>query len=87
MSKNDITGDSISSKPLSEEGRNRWDKIFGKKKTAYEWIEELRPGEVIYDPDGWRYDDGVALETPITEQDFNRRYSESTILSRNIPNE
>lgn len=32
-SKNDITGDSIRTKgTLSKEGRDNWDKIFGKKK-------------------------------------------------------
>lgn len=33
---NDITGDSISSKTLSEQGRDNWDNIFGKKKTIKE---------------------------------------------------
>lgn len=31
--KNDITGDTIASKSLSKQGRDNWDKIFGKKKT------------------------------------------------------
>jgi hypothetical protein len=31
MSKNDITGDSIRSKPLSKEAEDNWDKIFGKR--------------------------------------------------------
>ena len=31
MSKNDITGDSIRSKPLSKEAQDNWDKIFGKR--------------------------------------------------------
>lgn len=30
--KNDITGDSIKSKGLSQQGRDNWDKIFGPKK-------------------------------------------------------
>jgi hypothetical protein len=29
--KNDITGDSIKSKGLSQQGRDNWDRIFGKK--------------------------------------------------------
>lgn len=33
VAKNDITGDSIRSKSLSETGRSNWDKIFGKNKT------------------------------------------------------
>lgn len=40
MSKNDITGDSIRSRTLSEEGRANWDAIFGKK-TLDEVKEEL----------------------------------------------
>lgn len=35
MSKNDITGDSIHSKPLSKEGEENWDRIFGKKEKAW----------------------------------------------------
>jgi len=31
VSKNDITGDAIQSKTLSKQGRDNWDKIFGKK--------------------------------------------------------
>ena len=31
MSKNDITGDSIRSKPLSKEAEENWDKIFSKR--------------------------------------------------------
>jgi len=31
MSKNDITGDSIRSKPLSKEAEDNWDKIFGNR--------------------------------------------------------
>lgn len=31
MSRNDITGDSIRSKPLSKEAEDNWDRIFGKR--------------------------------------------------------
>jgi hypothetical protein len=31
MSKNDITGDSIRSKPLSKEAEDNWDRIFAKR--------------------------------------------------------
>lgn len=37
MSKNNITGDSIRSKPLSKEGEENWDRIFGKKE---DWDEK-----------------------------------------------
>ena len=30
-SKNNITGDSLRSKELSQQGKDNWDKIFGKK--------------------------------------------------------
>lgn len=32
MSKNNITGDSLRSRPLSPEGEANWDRIFGGKK-------------------------------------------------------
>ena len=40
--KNDITGDAIQSRILSMEGRDNWDRIFGKKEKKYKWVE---PGE------------------------------------------
>ena len=77
--KNDITGDSISSKTLSQEGRDNWDNIFGPKKTAEEWIAIKCPGVKILNPHGWLQGDGVTLETPISESDFNFRYNLSTV--------
>lgn len=81
-SKNDFTGDSIQSGIYSAQGRFNHDLIFAKK-TAQEWIEYLPDYKnfVIYDPDGWRHDDGVTLETKITYKDFLTRFSESTVLS------
>lgn len=38
-SRNDITGDSIKSRILSMEGRDNWDRIFGKKEKKYIWVE------------------------------------------------
>lgn len=38
--KNDVTGDAIKSKVNSEEYRNNWDAIFGKKK-----VEEVEKKE------------------------------------------
>ena len=40
--KNNITGDSLQSRILSVEGRDNWDRIFGKKEKKYKWVE---PGE------------------------------------------
>lgn len=70
--------DKIISKVFSEEGRKNWERIF-EKKTAWEWLSTLYPKVTIYDPDGWRCDDGVSLETPITRSDFEWRLSQSTL--------
>ena len=78
-SKNDITGDQIKSKILSAKGRENWDRIFCKK-SAYEWIDELYPNTVVYDPDGFRYNDGVTMNTPISRNDFQRRFNECTVM-------
>lgn len=80
--KNDITGAEIKSGVYSERGRNNHDRIFAKK-TAAEWLEFLPEykGTTILDPDGWRYNDGVTLESKISYSEFIRRLSESTILA------
>lgn len=41
MSKNDITGDEIKTKSANEQYRENWDRIFGKKKTAEEALQEM----------------------------------------------
>ena len=44
--KNDITGDSIKSKILSQQGRDNWDAIFGKKeKVDEDRDDKQRPNE------------------------------------------
>lgn len=48
MSKNDITGDSIRSKPLSKEAEENWDRIF-KKQGITLTEEELANVEIIAD--------------------------------------
>jgi len=78
--KNDITGDSIVSKILSKQGRDNWDNIFGPKKTAYEWLEHKNLKIKILNANGWAQNDGVTLDTPISESDFNARLNLSTIL-------
>ena len=45
--KNNITGDSIQSRLLTDEGRDNWDAIFGKKEKKYAWIEPGEDGEPI----------------------------------------
>ena len=77
MSKNNITGDEIKSRAFSEQGRKNWDKIF-LKKSGIEWAKQ--EGIRILDDDGWRYNDGVDLNTPITEKDYFQRRNQSTIL-------
>jgi hypothetical protein len=46
-SKNNITGDSIQSRVLSDEGRDNWDRIFGKKEKKYTWIESGEKDEQV----------------------------------------
>lgn len=41
-SKNDITGDTIQSKTLSKQGRDNWDKIFGKKEKTVESVKKQK---------------------------------------------
>jgi hypothetical protein len=40
VSRNDITGDAIQSKTLSKQGRDNWDKIFGKDKKTEESVKK-----------------------------------------------
>jgi hypothetical protein len=78
--KNDITGDDIKSKALSEKGRANWDNIF-KKQSASDWLKELGYNEnTIIDPDGWRYDD-VTMDTPISRSEFFNRFNQSTVTT------
>lgn len=62
-----------------EKYRDNYDQIFGKK-TAHEWLEKLYPDTKIYDPDGWRYDDGVTMDTKISMDDFHKRLNVSTLI-------
>ena len=61
MSKNDITGDSIRSKPLSKEAEENWDRIF-KKDYEYELNKstgsvEKRFKDGISKPNGEQFND------------------------------
>jgi len=47
------------------------------KRTSFEWAKLV--GVEIIDPDGWRKDDNVWLETPIGYFDFCNRMEVSTI--------
>lgn len=79
--KNDITGDSISSRISTPMYRKGWDTIF-LKKTAHEWLQEPEYDyvEFIMDPDGWR-EDNTPLDTPINRAEFERRLSLSTLYT------
>jgi hypothetical protein len=57
MSKNDITGDSIRSKPLSKEAEDNWDRIFSKlektieeHKDIFEMLKESEQQDKTQDP-------------------------------------
>lgn len=77
---NDITKDSIHSGVYSDVGRENHDRIFSKK-SSVQWLNECGYSEQsILDPDGWRQNDGVDMNTPITKSDFNRRFNASTVL-------
>ena len=81
--KNDITGDAISSRVASQSYRDGWDRIF-LKKTPDEWLKDPAFDYVhaILDPDGWRMDN-VDFNRPLTFGEFSRRLSYSTILMKN----
>jgi hypothetical protein len=76
--RNEHTGDLIQTKPSTKASRRGWDRAFAKK-TAQEWIEFEDNQVIVYDPDGWRCDDGVTLDTPISYKEFMRRLNLSTI--------
>lgn len=50
-------------------------------KTAYQWLSMF--DLFVLDPDGWRQNDGVTMDTPITLIDFSQRFHMSTV--RNDP--
>jgi hypothetical protein len=75
-SRNAITGDEIKSKILSVEGRKNHDRIFAKK-SAHEWLKD--ESVTMLDPDGWRYDDGVTMDTRISYKEFQKRLVQCTV--------
>jgi hypothetical protein len=77
VSYNDITGKAIKTGIQNKAYDEGWERIFAKK-TAHEWLETM-PDIRLLDPDGWRWNDGVTLDTPIKWSDFNNRLNHSTI--------
>lgn len=78
---NDITGQEIKTKPVTNAYSKGWDRIFAKK-SSNEWLKECPEVIRIIDPDGWRMNDGVDMETPITWSDFQYRLNISTINAK-----
>lgn len=74
--KNDITQASIQTSSYSKQGRENHDLIFAKR-SALEWAE--KENVKILDPDGFRNDDGVTVETPISYSEFKKRLNYCTI--------
>lgn len=52
--KNDVTGDSLVSKPLSKEGEKNWDKIFNKTKETIDPITKPFPHNILRQPQNGR---------------------------------
>jgi phospholipase C len=77
MARNDITGKVIKTNPQSQAYADGWERIYAKK-TAYEWSRQTP--YTILDPDGWRENDGVTMDTPIKWSDFQRRLNKSTLI-------
>lgn len=76
---NPITGKVIKTNPQNSAYAEGWERIYAKK-SAHEWLETTMPNTILMDPDGWRYDDGVTLDTPITYSEFNKRINVSTCI-------
>lgn len=78
MATNDITGKVIKTNPQNSAYAEGWERIYAKK-SAHEWLETM-PFVRVMDPDGWREDDGVTMDTPIKWSDFQRRLNMSTLI-------
>lgn len=58
-------------------------------RSAHEWLtlKNKEAGEnkatSIYDPDGWRHNDGITMDTAITLEEFDTRLKECTHLIKN----
>jgi hypothetical protein len=81
MAINEITGKVIKTSPQNSTYAEGWEKVFAKK-SANEWLKTM-PDIAISDPDGWRHDDGIDMNTPIKWSDFQNRLNQSTILFKN----
>lgn len=51
-----------------------------KKLTSYQWLEHLKEGVTIFDPDGWDRKNFIAsMSEPITAKEFEHRFAMSTV--------
>lgn len=84
MAVNNITGKVIKTGIQNKDYGKGWERIFAMK-TAHEWLKETPEIVRIVNPNGWQWDDGVTMDTPIKWSDFNNRLNHSTIIA-NIDN-
>jgi hypothetical protein len=80
MAYNPITGKAIKTGIQNKAYNEGWDKAFAKK-TAHEWLKETPEVIRIVNPNGWAWDDGVTMDTPIKWSDFNNRLNHSTVIA------
>ena len=80
--KNDITGDTIASRISTPKYRKGWDLIFAKK-TANEWAQLDKI--IILDYDGFRENDGITVETPISYAEYSKRIPFATVMVKKNP--
>ena len=80
MAYNPITGKAIKTGIQNKAYNEGWDKAFAKK-TSHEWLKETPEVVRIVNPNGWEWDDGVTMDTPIKWSDFNNRLNQSTVIT------
>lgn len=77
--KNSITGAEIKTSAYSKQGRDNHDLIFSKKLPS-EWLKIIHGDSIrMLDPDGFRENDGVTWETPMTKKEFEKRFVHCTL--------
>jgi len=76
---NDITNAEIKTSAYSDQGRVNHDRIFAKK-SAYEWMEDEDGFYWVKNFNGWDWDDGVTMETPISYQEFQKRLQHCIVM-------
>ena len=77
MSKNDITGDSIRSKPLSKAAEDNWDRIFGKKQSRIDNIGQNGNDGLHYElDDGQLTNEQYAKIKELAEYELNKSTGE-----------